>query len=255
MDALWTHACYDVAMIPDAALVTALMQAKELRRCIADMGAAPAAYIASSWDFRRLTLRSGERMVVAIAKTGCLVSQNSAVRVYENIDGHYHLVFSDNAIPETVDATNEGTISFAAHDTIDTVAEPVYVWDGKAYVFAPEQSYVYDVSVEQRRAYQIPVRFALGASSAELYGTFSENFGNTYVFIAKVGQRATIELLEHGHLPGVALRFGNHSVAQFDGKRWSGVLPFSGTYAIDVFGFDLSDHDALLPYTIRLTIR
>lgn len=242
-------------MILDAALVATLMQDKELRQCVADMGAAPAAYIASSWEFRRLTLRSGERMTVAIAKKGCLASQNSAVRVYREIDGHYHLVFSGNAMPETVEASSGGTISLAAHGTIDTVVEPVYVWNGKAYALAPEQSHIYDISVELRRPYQVPVRFAAGTSSAEVRGTFSENFGNTYVFVAKARQYATIELLEHGHVPGVALRFGNRSVAQLDGKRWSGVLPFSGTYALDVFGFDLSDHDALLPYTIRLTIR
>jgi hypothetical protein len=232
------------------------MQDRELRRCVADMGAAPAPYIASSWEFRRLTLRSGERMTVAIAKTGCLVSQNSAVRVFREIDGHYHLVFSDNAMPETVDASSDGTISLAAHDTIDTIVEPVYVWDGKTYAFSPEQSHVYDVSVELRRPYQVPVRFAVGTSSADLRGTFSENFGNTYVFVAKAGQRATIELLEHrGHPPGVALRFGDRNVADLDGTRWSGVLPFSGPYSLDVFGFDLPDHGTLLPYGLRLTIR
>lgn len=243
-------------MIIDAALVAALMQDKELRQCVADMGAEPAAYIASSWEFRRLTLRSGERMTVAIAKTGCLVSQNSAVRVYRKIDGHYHLVFSDNAMPETVDASSDGTISLAAHDTIDTIVEPVYAWNGKTYAFAPEQSHVFDISVEQRRPYQSPIHFAAGTSSAEVRGTFSENFGNTYVFIAKAGQRATIELLEHrGLAPGVSLSFGNHTVADLDGSRWSGALPFSGTYSLDVFGFDLPDHSTLLPYALRLTIR
>lgn len=243
-------------MILDAALVAALMQDKELRQCVADMGGAPAAYIASTWEFRRLTLRSGERMIVAIAKSGCLVSQNSAVRVYRKIDGHYHLVFSDNAMPETVEASSNGTISLAAHDTIDTIVEPVYAWDGKAYAFDPERSHVFDISVEQRRPYQVPVHFTAGTSSAEVLGTFSENFGNTYVFVAKAGQRATIELLEHrDHAPGVALSFGDHNVADLDGSRWSGVLPFTGTYAIDVFGFDLPDHTMLLPYKLRLTIR
>lgn len=243
-------------MILDAALISALMQDKELRRCIADMGAAPAAYIASSWGFRRVTLRSGERMTVAIAKSGCLVSQNSAVRVYREIDGHYHLVFSGNAMPETVEATSDGAISFAGHDTIDTIVEPVYVWNGKTYVFAPDQSHVYDISVELRRPYQVPVRFGVGTSSAELRGTFSENFGNTYVFGAKAGQRVTIELLAHrGHPPGMTLSFGNRNIADLNGGVWSGVLPSSGTYSLDVFGFDLPDHSALLPYTIRLTIR
>lgn len=114
------------------------MQDTELRRCIADLDAAPAPYIASSREFRRLTLRSGERVTVAVAKTGCLVSQNSAVRVFREIDGHYHLVFSGNAMPETVDASSDGSISLAAHDTIDTIVEPLYVWDGKPYAFAPD---------------------------------------------------------------------------------------------------------------------
>src|SRR5215469_13183651 len=115
-------------------------------------------------------------MTVAIAKSGCLVSQNSAVRVYRKIDGHYHLVFSDNAMPETVDASSDGTISLAAHDSIDTIVEPVYVWGGKTYAFAPERSHIFDISVEQRRPYQVPVRFASGTSSAEVRGTYAENF-------------------------------------------------------------------------------
>lgn len=130
------------------------------------------------------------------------------------------------------------------------------MWNGKTYAFAPEQSHVYDISVEQRRPYQVTDRFAAGTSSAEMRGTFAENLGNTYVFVAKSGQRATVELLEHrGHTPGMALSFGNHTVADLDGSRWSGVLPFSGTYSLDVFGFDLPDHSTLVPYTFRLTIR
>lgn len=219
------------------------------------MGQAPAAYIKSSWDFRRVTLHSGERIVVAIAKTGCLVSQNSAMRVYRETAGGYRLVLSDNVLPETVDAAADGTISFAAHDTIDTIVEPVYVWNGNSYAFAPDRSHVFDISVELRRPYQITVRFAAGTSSSVLRGTFSENFGNTYVFAAKAGQRATIEVLGSGkHPPGVALTFGERSVADVTG-RWSGTLPSSGTYAIDVFGFDLPSHDTLVPYAIRLTIR
>jgi hypothetical protein len=240
-------------MILDAALVAALMQDKELRTCIDDMGAKPAAYLASSWEFRRVALRSGERMIVAIAKTGCLVSQNSALRVYRETGTAYRLVLSDNALPETVDASSDGTISSAAHDTIDTIVEPVYVWNGSKYVFAPERSHVYDVSVEQRRPYQIPVRFASGASSTMLRGTFAENFGNTYVFIAKAGQRATIDLL--GRRPGIVLSFGDREIALPEGNRWSGKLPFSGTYSLDVFGLNLPDHRTLLPYAVRLTIQ
>jgi len=242
-------------MTASAALLAVLMRDKELRRCVNDMGEAPAAYIQRTWDFHRVTLRSGERMIVAIAKSGCLVSINSAVRVYRETGGAYRLVLSDNAMPETVDAARDGTISFAAHDTIDTIVEPVYVWNGNSYALAPERSHVYDVSVEARRPYQIAVRFAAGTSSIVLRGTYSENFGNTYVFAAKAGQRAIVEVLETDKRPpGVALRFGERSVADVSG-RWSGTLPFSGTYALDVFGFDLPSHETLVPYAIRLTIR
>jgi len=242
-------------MIPSAALVAAMMHDKDLRACVGDAGLAPSAYIASTFDFRRVALHTGERMIVAIARTGCMVSRNSAVRVYREVGGGFRLVFSDNAMPETVEASADGTISSSAHDTIDTIVEPVYAWNGTSYVFAPQQSHVYDISVEQRRPYQVPVRFAPGTSSIVLRGTYAENFGETYVFQAKAGQTLTIELLnQRGHPPGVALNFGDQDVTDVNGNRWSGVLHSSGTYTLDVFGFDIPDHRTLLPYSIRLVI-
>lgn len=231
------------------------MRDKDLRTCIDQTGMAPAAYIASTWEFHRVTLRSGERMIVGVAESGCLASQNNAVRVYRETAGGYRLVFADNAMPQTVEVRSDGTISSSAHDTIDTIVEPVYLWNGSAYAFAPERSHVYDIDVELRRPYQVTVNFAPGASSTVLQGTFAKNFGQTYVFAAKTGQSATIELL--GSLrraPFIALTFKDRNVGDVSGARWSGKLPFSGTYSLDVFGGDLPDPRTLYPYSIRLTI-
>lgn len=241
-------------MILDAALVAALMRDKELHTCVDQTGMAPAAYIKSTWDFHRVVLRSGERMIVGIAESGCLASQNNAVRVFRETSGGYRLVFSDNAMPEAVDVRTDGTISTAAHDTIDTIVEPVYVWNGSTYVFAPERSTMYDVAVEQRRPYQISVRFAPGENSTLLKGTFAENFGQTYVFTAKAGQHATIEAIGQTRTLAAALTFEDRDVGDVSGGRWSSKLPFSGTYTLDVFGLSLRDARTLYPYAIRLTI-
>jgi hypothetical protein len=159
-----------------------MMRDRDLRTCVADEHVAPAAYIARSFALRRVTLHSGERMVVAVATSGCMVAQNSALRVYREIEGAYHLVLSDNALPETVDASPDGTIMARANDTIDTIVEPVYVWNGVMYAFAPARSHVYDVSVGLARPYQTPIRFLPGAFSAMVRGTFADNFGQTYTF-------------------------------------------------------------------------
>ena len=63
----------------------------------------------------------------------------------------------------------------------------------------------YDVALGQSKPYEVPVRFARGASSTTLSGSVAYNFGDEYIFEARAGQRAMIELAKYtGRRPGIS---------------------------------------------------
>jgi hypothetical protein len=248
-------------MIPDAALVAALMRDKEFRYCAkaAEQGAT-SAYVAGDFDFRPLTLHSGERLVLAVGKNDCgWQGQSARVLIYERTQSGYRLVLNDFSLPEHVVAKPDGTLHLAAHETTNTILQSTFAWNGTNYVFSPDRSTIYCVGPERdnERPYELPIRFAPGAASTVLRGTAFENCGQNYSFVAHAGQHVTIERLtpqpSNLRIP-ISLDFGKDGIAYLNGDVWSGVLMRSGTYRLSVFGTDHRGDADLQPFAIRLTI-
>ncbi|MBV8154198.1 MAG: hypothetical protein JO029_12735 [Candidatus Eremiobacteraeota bacterium] len=245
----------------DAALVAALMRDKDIRSCVESSGEdTPSAYVARDFTFQSLTLYSGERLVVVVGKSDCgWQGQGARVLIYERTQSGYRLVLSDFSLPEQTEATRDGTLHLAGHESVNTIAETTYKWNGTKYVFLPSSSSIYCVGPDHdnERPYELPIRFANGTSSTVLRGTAYENCGQDYSFVARAGQKVTIERLTPQprdlRIP-ILLYFGDDHVASV-GDSWSGTLAHSGTYVLSVYGTEQRGEMDLQPYAIRLTIR
>jgi hypothetical protein len=248
-------------MIADAALIAALMRDKEFRRCLtAAQQATASAYVTEDFNFRQLSLYSGERMVIAVGKNECgWQGQAARVLVFERTPSGYRVVLNDFSLPEHVVAEPHGTLQLAAHETTNTILQSTFVWNGSSYAFSPGRSSIYCVGPEREnvRPYELPIRFAPGAASTILRGTAFQNCGQNYSFVGYARQRVTIERLTPQprdlRIP-IVLDFGRDGIAYINGDVWSGTLAQSGTYRLSVFGTDQRDDVGLRAFAIRLTI-
>lgn len=125
--------------------------------------------------------------------------------------------------------------------------------------FSPARSTIYCVGParDNQRPYELPVHFTEGTASIVLRGTALENCGQNYSFVARAGQRVTIERITpqpRNLRIAIFLDFGDDSIADLDGDVWSGTLTRSGKYKLDVFGTEQRGDNDLQPYAIRLTI-
>lgn len=87
----------------------------------------------------------------------------------------------------------------------------------------------------------VPVQFAKGASSTAIKGSFKGYDTVLYTLSAKAGQHmkvgltgsgnANFNLFAPGDKPGESTALGSGSV----GQDWSGALPASGTYSVQVY--------------------
>lgn len=249
-------------MIADAALVAALMRDKDLRLCIASSGGStPSAYVAKDFNFQSLLLSSRERLVIAVGKSDCgWQGQAARVLIYARTPSGYRLVFKGFSLPERVEAKPDGSLYLAGHETVNTIIQAAYVWNGVTYAFLPDRSTIYCVGPERNneRPYELAIRFAPGASSSVLRASAYENCGQSYSFVARAGQRVWIERLAPQPRDlriAIVLDFGADPVAYVDGDVWSGKLTRSGTYVLSVFGTDQRGEIDWQPFAIRLTIR
>jgi hypothetical protein len=249
-------------MIPDAALVAALMRDKDFRTCVESLAeGSPSAYVGKDFNFQSLTLYSGARLVIVVGRNGCgWQGQAARVLIYRRAQSGYRLVLSDVSLPEHVAAKPDGTVYLAEHETVNTIVQATYVWNGTKYAFSPDRSSIDCIGPERdsERPYEVPIHFARGTSSTVLRGTAYENCGQNYSFVARAGQRVAIERLSpqpHNLRIPVLLNFGKDEIANVSGDAWSGTLTRSGKYLLSVFGIEQRGDTDLQPFEIRLTIR
>jgi hypothetical protein len=241
-------------------LVAALMHDAHVNGCAKSAGKPARAYVAQAFDLRNVTLRTGERMTVAVATDFCLMlGQSTRIFIYERTAGGYRRVLDDVTMPSAANVSSDGTVMLPTHESMDVIFEATYVWNGTTYAFSGPQSHRYDVALGQRRPYEVQVRFAPGTWATTLSGSVAYNFGDGYVFEARAGQRLTIELTGHtGRHPFISLYYGSEtsSLAElFDTDRWSGELRKTGAYHLFISGKSESDETRLSTYALRLAIR
>lgn len=183
--------------------------------------------------------------------------------VYAQPPGHrYRLVLDDYGFPGQIEAAIDGTITLASHETVEIIDQATYVWNGEKYVFSPERSHRYDAGIGQGRPYVARVRFTPGASSMVLTGSITGGFGDE-LRVRRACRAARddpcrqglVEQLSVRRLSGHSRRHGHTGTSLINsGRTWSGTLPTSGTWNIDVFGADTMNHETVYPYALVLTI-
>jgi hypothetical protein len=97
------------------------------------------------------------------------------------------------------------------------------------------------VAVGATKVSTVPVQFTPGANSAKLHGSFSGYDSVNYVLSAKAGQQMTIKIegssnanfnvFAPGDQPGKSTALGSG----YPGSDWSGTLPSSGKYTVQVY--------------------
>ena len=258
-----------------ASLVSAMAGAKGIAECADESGESAKAFVRRSFDNRDLKLYDGTRVTVAVSHSACLAHNSvNCVLVYtQTRDGSYRQVLDDYGFTDNVEASADGTVTLSSHETVEIITEATYAWNGTKYTFSPERSHRYDVAIgqgrsvargEQERPYVVRVRFAPGTSSVVLTGSVAGGFGDSYEFDARAGQHVTIQVLSgwsknftfdvYQDRPGSPDARDLTSILNVP-RKWSGVLPTSGTWKLDVTGTDSMDHETTSPYRLVLTIR
>jgi hypothetical protein len=246
-------------MAPDVA--AALLREAPVASCARESGRSSLDYLRHAFEVRIVHLRSGERMVVAVSNDGCLaLGQSSRVLIFQRVPGSGRLreVLNGTSLPSAVTVNEDGSVILPTHETMETIFEAAYVWNGTRYADSAQRSTIYDVALGARRPYETPVRFAPGRFSTTLGGTVATNFGDRYVFQARKGQRLTLRLLSlTGSAPWVVVAHGaTLLVLQNAGDRfWTGMLPETGAYSVDLSGRAGADATTLSRYRISLEIR
>jgi hypothetical protein len=248
-----------------ASLLSAVMSAAGVADCAKESGETATAYVTHGFAVRELKLYDGTRVAVAVSHDPCLAHNAvNRVLVYARMPGGgYRIALDDYGFPDNVQASSDGTVTLASHETVEIVDEATYVWNGTRYVFSPERSHRNDVAVGQDRPYAERVAFARGTSFAVLAGSIAGGFGDDYEFEANAGQRVTIQM-RGGFSKNLRFdvyrdRAGDRSPQELttlnSPRTWSAVLPASGTWKLDVYGVDTMDRETTEPYSLVLTIR
>lgn len=240
-------------------LAAAMMRDENVAACANQAGKRAQPYVGQAFDLRSVTLRTGERMTIAVATDFCLMlGQSTRIFIYERTAGAYRRVLDDVTLPGLADVTSDGTVMLPTHESMEVILEATYVWNGTTYAFSGPQSHRYDVALGQRKPYEVQLRFAPGAFGTTLSGSVAYNFGDEYIFEARAGQRAVIELTKHARRhPRISLYYKDEisDLAELDdADSWSGQLPKTGMYHLLVSGSDDSDETRLSTYAIRLAV-
>lgn len=247
------------APVGGAGVTAALLRDHTVASCAREAAGDATAYARGAFHRRMMTLPGGTRAVVAVAVDPCLaLGQSTRIMIFIPNGAGYRRVLSSVVVPGLEQIGGDGTVTLPTHETMEIMYEAVYVWNGSTFAAAPLRSTIYDVALGQRWKYEEAIRFAPGATSIVLHGKTAFNFGHTYVFSARAGQRATIVFLQHDiPAPAAALYLADDTTAvgALHGENsWSGVLPKSGTYQLLVLGTDAAHVERTSPYQLRLTI-
>jgi hypothetical protein len=114
----------------------------------------------------------------------------------------------------------------------------------------------------QDKVSTVPVSFVKGSSSATMKGNFGGYDSVNYTLSARAGQTMTVKItgsssanfnvFKPGDAPGNATAVGSGSV----GTDWSGALPATGKYTVQVFQMRASGRRGeQVPYTVTFRIQ
>jgi len=96
------------------------------------------------------------------------------------------------------------------------------------------------------------ISFARGRTTAVLTGTVRRGMSHDYLLKARAGQTMTVHLSARGDVSFVVRTPGGDTLADFS-KDWSGELPESGDYRINVLPD--TNTERTISYTLEVTVR
>jgi hypothetical protein len=202
-------------------------------------------------SIRKLGRVDGDEVVLAVIYGACICgAQNCPYYALRLTSGKPRVLMSAFGI----DARTVGRAAplpglvIAAHDSAMVVDETTYAYrDGKYAGVASARVRQND----RARKTDIPVRFAAGASSAELRGTASNGWYDIYTFDAAIGQRLTIDGVRSKARVTVTLYGPNNAEPVTVRPGVFTTLRRTGAYRLQVD----NDSDDDRPYTLSLVIR
>jgi hypothetical protein len=96
------------------------------------------------------------------------------------------------------------------------------------------------------------ISFARGRTTAVLTGTVHRGMSHDYLLKTRAGQNMSVHLSARGGVSFDILTPAGDSLAQYS-KDWSGDLPESGDYRINVLPDTTTERT--IPYTLEVTVR
>lgn len=131
----------------------------------------------------------------------------------------------------------------------------------KVMIYGIALSFVSSLCWAADKASSVPVSFVKGANNAQLNGTIKGYDTVEYTLAAKSGQRMTVQITGNsnanfnvfapGDQPGQSSALGGGGI----GSDWTGALPASGKYKVQVFQMRASARRGeAVPYKISFRI-
>ena len=206
---------------------------------------------AATAPIRPLGSAGGDRVVLAEVFEPCICgAQNCPFYVLRAGAGKPRVLVSGYAISvKTKPAPQLPTIVARMHDSAMVIDESTYTYRNGAYAVTDSARIRGDT--EARKPNAIPVRFTAGSSSANLHGSVSIGWYDSYAFDASKGQKLLIDGVRSK--AKLTLQLVVPGTDTFGDVR-PGVpftLPKTGTFRLNVD----TDSETDVPYALTLAIR
>jgi len=222
--------------------------------CVTESGLSPSTYVRTKLRLESLVLRSGERMLaVSMRDEECLCNNSSCkFTIYVHTpDARWRQVLDTYTMNDAVVGT-DGTVEVDEHESVDTIAQLVYAWDGSQYDFLPDRSHEFDVGYGAK-PYRTMLHFAPHRDSLTLSSVAYGTFGDSFAFIARAGQVVSLRTESRTALDPIILSYGRNFGQELQlGAGSTARLPVNGTYEFLV-GPAVAGETAR--YRLLLTIR
>ena len=205
----------------------------------------------ASAPVRKLGRVAGDEVVLAEVFDPCVCgAQNCPFYVVRLSAGRPRVLVSGYAISvKTKPAAELPTIVVLMHDSALIADESTYTYRNGAYAITDSARVRGDTQARKPNA--IPVRFSAGSSSANLHGSVSIGWYDSYAFDASKGQKLVIDgVRSTAKLTLQLIVPGSDAFADVrPGVPF--VLRKSGTYRLNVD----NDSETDVPYALTLAIR
>ena len=97
------------------------------------------------------------------------------------------------------------------------------------------------------------IKFAPGRTTAVLRGTVHRGVSHDYLLKARTGQTMSVHLVAGGEVNFMLFTPGRTDILAENAKDWSGELPQSGDYRINVLPDTTTERN--ISYTLEVTVR